>query len=115
MPRTYVIPTQAMNAFATGRNPSHAAVAVTEGMLNSLSREELRGVLGHELAHVLNRDILISTVVATIAGAIMMLANMARWGAIFGGYGGRGDGEDNRGGGFGNFIFSYSGPYCCPF
>ena len=80
LPRTYIIPTNAMNAFATGRNPSHAAVAVTEGMLNSLSREEIKGVLGHELAHVRNRDILISTVVATIAGAIMMLANMARWG-----------------------------------
>ena len=110
MPRTYVMPTQAMNAFATGRNPSHAAVAVTEGMLNSLSREELRGVLGHELAHVMNRDILISTVVATLAGAIMMLANMARWGAIFGGYGGRSDGEDNRGGGFAILFLAILAP-----
>ena len=99
MPRTYIIPTQAMNAFATGRNPGHAAVAVTEGMLNSLSREELRGVLGHELAHVRNRDILISTIVATIAGAVMMLANMARWASIFGGYGGRNDEEEGSGGG----------------
>lgn len=99
MPRTYIIPTQAMNAFATGRNPGHAAVAVTEGMLNSLSREELRGVLGHELAHVRNRDILISTIVATIAGAVMMLANMARWASIFGGYGGRNDEEEGGGGG----------------
>ena len=99
MPRTYIIPTQAMNAFATGRNPGHAAVAVTEGLLNSLSREELRGVLGHELAHVRNRDILISTIVATIAGAVMMLANMARWASIFGGYGGRNDEEEGSGGG----------------
>ncbi|MBM4065192.1 MAG: zinc metalloprotease HtpX [Planctomycetes bacterium] len=99
MPRTYIIPTQAMNAFATGRNPGHAAVAVTDGMLNSLSREELRGVLGHELAHVRNRDILISTIVATIAGAVMMLANMARWASIFGGYGGRNDEEEGGGGG----------------
>ena len=99
MPRTYIIPTHAMNAFATGRNPGHAAVAVTEGMLNSLSREELRGVLGHELAHVRNRDILISTIVATIAGAVMMLANMARWASIFGGYGGRNDEEEGSGGG----------------
>ena len=110
LPRTYIIPTNAMNAFATGRNPSHAAVAVTEGMLNSLSREELKGVLGHELAHVRNRDILISTVVATIAGAIMMLANMARWGAIFGGYGGRGDGEDNRGGGLAILFLAILAP-----
>ena len=105
MPRTYIIPTQAMNAFATGRNPGHAAVAVTEGMLNSLSREELRGVLGHELAHVRNRDILISTIVATIAGAVMMLANMARWASIFGGYGGRNDEEEGSGGGGFGILF----------
>ncbi|HHT9135972.1 MAG TPA: zinc metalloprotease HtpX [Candidatus Wunengus sp. YC60] len=109
MPRTYIIPTNAMNAFATGRNPSHAAVAVTEGMLNSLSSEELRGVLGHELAHVRNRDILISTVVATIAGAVMMLANMARWASIFGGYGGR-DEEDRGGGGFAILFLAILAP-----
>ncbi|MBI2472357.1 MAG: zinc metalloprotease HtpX [Planctomycetes bacterium] len=109
MPRTYIIPTQAMNAFATGRNPSHAAVAVTEGMLNSLSSEELRGVLGHELAHVRNRDILISTIVATIAGAVMMLANMARWASIFGGYGGR-DEEDRGGGGFAILFLAILAP-----
>jgi heat shock protein HtpX len=80
MPRMYIIPTNSMNAFATGRNPRHAAVAVTEGLINSLSREELKGVVGHELSHIRNRDILISTIVATIAGAVMMLANIARWG-----------------------------------
>ena len=109
MPRLYVIPTNAMNAFATGRNPRHAAVAVTEGMLGSLSREELKGVLGHELSHVKNRDILISAVVATIAGAIMMLANMARWGALFGGYGGR-DEEGNRGSGFAMLFLAILAP-----
>ncbi|MEP9410694.1 MAG: zinc metalloprotease HtpX [Candidatus Brocadia sp.] len=109
MPRIYIIPTNAMNAFATGRNPNHAAVAVTEGMLNSLKREELRGVLGHELSHIRNRDILISTIVATIAGAIMMLANMARWAAIFGGYGGR-DEEENRGGGLAMLLVAILAP-----
>lgn len=109
MPRLYVIPTNAMNAFATGRNPRHAAVAVTEGMLGSLSREELKGVLGHELSHVKNRDILISAVVATIAGAIMMLANMARWAALFGGYGGR-DEEGNRGSGFAMLFLAILAP-----
>ena len=85
MPRVYVIPDQSPNAFATGRNPQHAAVAATEGIMRVLSREELAGVMAHELAHVKNRDILISTVAATIAAAIMMVANMARFAAIFGG------------------------------
>lgn len=109
MPRIYIIPTNAMNAFATGRNPNHAAVAVTEGMLNSLKREELRGVLGHELSHIRNRDILISTIVATVAGAIMMLADMARWAAIFGGYGRR-DEEENRGGGLAMLLVAILAP-----
>lgn len=98
MPNLYIIPTQAMNAFATGRNPNHAAVAVTEGLLNSLTHEELKGVLAHELSHVKNRDILICTIVATIAGAITMLANMAQWTAMFGGSG-RHDDDDSGGGG----------------
>ena len=109
MPRIYIIPTNAMNAFATGRNPRHAAVAITEGMLNSLKREELKGVLGHELSHIGNRDILISTIVATVAGAIMMLANMARWAAFFGGYGGREEGE-NRGGGLAMLLLAILAP-----
>lgn len=109
MPRIYIIPTNAMNAFATGRNPGHAAVAVTEGMLNSLKQEEIKGVLGHELSHIRNRDILISTIVATIAGAVMMLANMARWAAIFGGYGGR-DEEENRGGGLAILLVAILAP-----
>ncbi|TVM04117.1 MAG: protease HtpX [Candidatus Brocadia sp. WS118] len=109
MPKMYIIPTNAMNAFATGRNPNHAAVAVTEGMLNSLKREELKGVLGHELSHIRNRDILISTIVATIAGAVMLLANMARWAALFGGYGGRDDGE-NRGSGFAMLFLAILAP-----
>lgn len=85
MPKVYIIPGEAPNAFATGRNPSHAAVAVTEGIMRLLSKEELMGVLGHELAHIRNRDILIGTIAATFAGAIAMLANMAQWAMIFGG------------------------------
>lgn len=90
MPGVYVLPEEAPNAFATGRNPSHAAVAVTRGILRLLNAEELEGVLAHELAHVGNRDILIGSVAATLAAAVMVIANMARWGAIFG-LGGRDD------------------------
>jgi heat shock protein HtpX len=85
MPRIYVIPSESPNAFATGRNPKHASVAVTEGILNLLNDEELEGVLAHELGHVNNRDILISSVAATIAGAITYAAHMGRWAMIFGG------------------------------
>ena len=95
-PKLYVLPGDSPNAFATGRNPSHAAVAATEGILRLMDDEEIEGVLAHELAHVKHRDILISSVAATIAGAITMLAHMAQWGAMFGGYGGR---HDERGGG----------------
>ncbi|MFZ5586395.1 MAG: zinc metalloprotease HtpX [Thermodesulfobacteriota bacterium] len=97
MPRVYVIPEDAPNAFATGRDPEHAVVAVTEGILRILSPRELRGVLAHELAHVKDRDILISSVAATLAGAVMFLADMARWSAFLGG--GRGDDDDSGGGG----------------
>ena len=95
MPKIYIIPQRGANAFATGRNPENAVVAVTDGILDLLSEEELKGVLAHELAHVKNRDILIGSIVAAIAGAIMLLANMARWIAIFGGY----SRDRNRGGG----------------
>ena len=97
MPRLYLIDSDTPNAFATGRNPRHAAVAVTRGIMRICTREELKGVLAHELSHVLNRDILTSSIAATLAGVIMMLASWARWGAIFGGFGGRDDNE--RGGG----------------
>jgi len=96
MPRLYIIPTDAPNAFATGRNPRHAAVAVTEGLLNMLSDSEIAGVLGHELSHVRDNDILIGSIAATMAGAIMLLAHVARWGAIFGGF--RTSSRDNEGG-----------------
>ena len=91
MPKVYIIPDPSPNAFATGRNPSHAAVAATEGILKVLSEHELEGVIAHELAHVKHRDILISSVAATIAAAIIMTARMAHFAALFGGYGGRDD------------------------
>lgn len=91
LPKIYTIPTQAPNAFATGRNPEHAVVAVTEGILEILDRDELSGVLSHELAHVKHRDILISSIAATLAGAVSMLANMARWSLMFGGMRNRDD------------------------
>ena len=91
MPKVYIIPTDVPNAFATGRNPSHAAVAATAGIMNLLDEDEIRGVLAHEMSHVLHRDILISTIVASFASAIAMIANMAQWAAIFG------SGRDNDG------------------
>lgn len=97
VPRIYMIPTESPNAFATGRNPSHASVAVTRGILEICSDDEIEGVLAHELGHVKNRDILTSAVVATLAGAITMIARMIYWGELFGGFGG---GDDNRGGVF---------------
>jgi heat shock protein HtpX len=97
MPKVYMIPTDSPNAFATGRDPNHASVAVTQGILGLLNDEELEGVIAHELGHVRNRDILISSVAATIAGAITYLAHIAQWGMIFGGYGG--DRERREGGG----------------
>ena len=96
-PKLYVIPGESPNAFATGRNPSHAAVAATEGVLSLMNDEEFEGIVAHELAHVKNRDILISSVAATIAGAISFLATMARWGALFGGYGGNSNDRDRGG------------------
>ncbi len=103
MPRVYIIPTETPNAFATGRNPEHAAVAATEGILRLMNREELEGVLAHEISHVKNLDILISSVAAALAGVIMMLAHMARWAAIFGGVGGR-DREGEGGGAIGLLV-----------
>ena len=97
MPKVYLIPTDSPNAFATGRNPNHASVAVTQGILGLLNDEELEGVIAHELGHVRNRDILISSIAATLAGAITWLASIAKWGMIFGGM--RGEREDRGGGG----------------
>ena len=99
-PRVYIMPQDTPNAFATGRNPEHAAVAVTQGILRLLKPEELDGVLAHELAHIKNRDILISSVAAVMAGAISHLAYMAQWGAMFG----MGRSDDEEGGGAGNMI-----------
>jgi heat shock protein HtpX len=100
MPRIFVIPEEAPNAFATGRNPEHAVLAVTRGLVELMDREEIMGVLAHEMAHIRNRDILIGSIAATMAGAVMILANMARWSAIFGG-GSRNDEEGGGGGAFG--------------
>ena len=108
MPKLYVIPSEAANAFATGRNPEHAAVAVTEGIVRLMSSEELEGVLAHELSHVKNRDILISSIAATLAGVVMMLADMMRWAAIFGGA--SRDDRDQGGGLFGLIAMSIFAP-----
>src|SRR3984885_12952587 len=91
VPKLYVIPEEAPNAFATGRNPRHASVAVTEGLLNLMTDDELEGVIAHELSHVRNYDILTTSIAATLAGAITYMASMARWGMMFGGYGGGGE------------------------
>ncbi len=97
-PRVYVSPDPSPNAFATGRNPSHAAICVNQGLFRILDEEELYGVLAHEFAHVRNRDILISSVVAVLAGTIMLIANVAQWGLMFGGVGGRDDRDRGAGG-----------------
>jgi|SRR5690242_11507242 len=109
MPKIYVIPSESPNAFATGRNPQHASVAVTEGILNLLSDEEMEGVLAHELGHVRNRDILISSIAATLAGAITFAARMAGYAAMFGGYGGRDD-RERGGGGLGALLMIILAP-----
>ena len=109
-PKVYIIPTESPNAFATGRNPEHAAVAVTEGILRLMTPTELKGVLGHEMSHVLHRDILIQTVAATLAGAIMIVANMAKWGAIMGG-GVSQEGENRGMGNLGMLIMAILAPF----
>ncbi len=110
MPKVYLIPNDSPNAFATGRNPNHASVAVTQGILGILNDEELEGVLAHELGHVRNRDILISSVAATIAGAITYLAHIARWGMIFGGYGGDRSERRGDGGGLAGLLMIFLAP-----
>lgn len=107
MPKVYLIPNDSPNAFATGRNPNHASVAVTQGILGLLNDEELEGVIAHELGHVRNRDILISSIAATLAGAITWLASIAKWGMIFGGM--RGERED-RGGGIAAIAMIFLAP-----
>ena len=108
MPRVYIIPQDTPNAFATGRNPEHAVVAVTQGLMQLMGPTEIEGVLAHELGHIKNRDILIGTIAATMAGAVMMLASMARWSAIFGG--GRSSDEEGGLGGIGLIVMSLLAP-----
>src|SRR6202158_5524723 len=109
VPPIYLIPDDSPNAFATGRNPQHAAVAVTEGILRIMTEDELRGVLAHELSHVKNRDTLIMTIAATLAGAITYLAQMAQWAAIFGG--GRRSDEEGGGGLIGMLLMAILAPF----
>jgi heat shock protein HtpX len=110
MPKMYVIPTESPNAFATGRNPKHASVAMTHGILGLLNDEELEGVLAHELGHVQNRDILTSSIAATLAGAITMIARMGYWASLFGG-GGQGGGRQRGGGGIGGLFMLIVAPF----
>jgi heat shock protein HtpX len=107
VPKLFMIPQAAPNAFATGRNPSHASVAVTQGLMELMNDDELEGVIAHELSHVRNYDILTSSIAATLAGAITWAAHMGRWGLMFGGYGGRGD---RRGGGLGALLAVFLAP-----
>jgi heat shock protein HtpX len=109
MPKLYVIPQPAPNAFATGRSPSHASVAVTAGLMDLMNDDELEGVIAHELSHVRNYDILITSIAATLAGAITWIASMGRWAMIFGGFGGSRD--DNRGGGLAALIMLIVAPF----
>jgi heat shock protein HtpX len=108
MPKIYVIPSESPNAFATGRNPQHASVAVTHGILGLLTDDELEGVLAHELGHVRNRDILTSSIAATLAGAVTILARMAFW---FGAFGGGGNRRDREGGGLGGIVMLLLAPF----
>jgi heat shock protein HtpX len=110
MPKLYVIPEPAPNAFATGRNPQHASVAVTQGLLELMNDEELEGVIAHELSHVRNYDILTSSIAATIAGAITYLASMGRWAMLFGGFG-RDRDDDREGGGFAALLMIFLAPF----
>ncbi len=107
MPKIYLIPSEATNAFATGRNSQHAVIAVTQGILRLLNSSELEGVLAHEIAHIKDRDILISSIAATLAGVIMMIASMARWAALFGGFGGS---DDDDGGILGFVVLAFLAP-----
>jgi heat shock protein HtpX len=109
MPKLYVIPQAAPNAFATGRNPSHASVAVTAGLMDLMNDDELEGVIAHELSHVRNYDILITSIAATLAGAITMIASMGRWAMIFGGFGGSRD-ENRNGGGLAALLMLLVAP-----
>jgi heat shock protein HtpX len=110
MPKLYMIPQPAPNAFATGRNPSHASVAVTQGLMDLMDDEELEGVIAHELSHVRNYDILTSSIAATIAGAVTWVAEMGRWGMIFGGWGGGGREEEREGGGLTAILMLFLAP-----
>jgi heat shock protein HtpX len=109
VPKLYVVPDMAPNAFATGRSPKHASVAVTEGLLQVMNDDELEGVIAHELSHVRNYDILTSSIAATIAGAITYMAQMGRWGMLLGGYGG--DRDDERGGGLSALLMIFLAPF----
>lgn len=110
VPKLYVVPDAAPNAFATGRNPQHASVAVTQGLLQLMNDDELEGVIAHELSHVRNYDILTSSIAATVAGAITYMASMGRWAMLFGGYGGGRD-DDRGGGGFSALLMIFLAPF----